>query len=300
MASVPYSPYSQLVYAPLASPVRLQSLAMASVSPSAWSSMPASPLNALGLSAQNPGPQQGASSNASLLWQQRLLTPPQAPVTPVNPAQITPHPELQAALKLLGTIKPLPADVNYLKQMGVDVIYPSGADALRTIIQKGIKVEFAELDDDKAHAEWIAEENRIVVNKKYQGDVTPATLYGLAAALFHEAGHAGRRGDNEASIQEEINCLALNVLAHRYFQATQPAYQFAASQSRLITDGVALYSNLFFDTDPSKQRLVQRVIQKYGMLPPNSPDHPTPNTAIYGTRPLLQAIMLAKQALGQP
>jgi hypothetical protein len=219
----------------------------------------------------------------------------QAP-TSVNVAVAASAPELQAALKLLGSIQHLPADEGYLRQLGVDPIFKSGADALQLIQQKGIRVEFERLAGNW-HAEWQAEKNRIVVNKIYQGDLSVPTLYGLAAAIYHEAGHAARLGDNSASTQEEINCLGLNVLAHRYFMATQPAYQFASSQSKLITDGVALYANLFFSPDPNKRKLIQRIYTKYGQLPAQSVDHCMPKIA---GPTLLQAVMGVKQAMTNP
>ncbi|MEB3207093.1 MAG: hypothetical protein VKK59_07095 [Vampirovibrionales bacterium] len=224
------------------------------------------------------------------------LSAPQGALRVNSPTLVANTPELQAALKLLGSIQHLPADEAYLRQLGVDPIFQNGAQALQLIQQKGIRVEFERLAGNW-HAEWQADKHRIVVNKKYQGDLSVPTLYGLAAAIYHEAGHAARLGDNEASVQEEINCLGLNVLAHRYFMATQPSYQFASSQSKLITDGVALYSNLFFSPDPTKHRLIQRIYSKYGQLPPESRDHLMPRTP---TATLLQAVMGVKQAMANP
>ncbi|MDX2084632.1 MAG: hypothetical protein SFZ03_04510 [Candidatus Melainabacteria bacterium] len=187
-------------------------------------------------------------------------------------------PSIQTALGLLSQVTHRPEDIAYLRWLGVDLLYTSGAEALQAIQQRGASVVFGDLGDTTAHAEWRATENRIVINQRYQGDTSPATLYGIAAAIYHEAGHVARLGDGSASVQEEVNCLALNVLAHRYFSQTSPAYQFAASQSRLITDGVALYDRLFFDPSVDKLPLIHRVISKYGMLPLASADHPLVQT----------------------
>lgn len=182
-------------------------------------------------------------------------------------------PEIQAALNLVGQIRHLPGDEAHLRRMGIDIIFQNGAEALNLIRAKNLRVEFGDMGNSKAHAQWIADRNLIMINRKYQGDMSPATLYAISEAIYHEAGHAARSGDNRASVQEELNCLALNVLGYRYHTAVDPSFAYTASASRLIQDGVALYGRLFFDPDPNKQALVNRVIEKYGMLPPETPDH---------------------------
>ncbi|WP_303672656.1 hypothetical protein [Vampirovibrio chlorellavorus] len=183
---------------------------------------------------------------------------------------------LQQSLILLGQVRHLPGDDAYLRGMGVWPVFQNGQQALQTILQKGIRVEFGDMGDSPAHAQWIAEQNRIMINQRYRGDSSPATRYAISEALYHEAGHAAGNGDDQSSIQEELNCLALNTLAHRYHRAINPYYGQTATHSPLLSDGVALYAQLFFDSDPQKRALIRRVVQKYGDLPLESPGHPVP------------------------
>lgn len=202
------------------------------------------------------------------------------------------------ALFLLGRIQNPPADEAYIRNMGVKPVYRNGQEALQVIRSKNIRVEFGDMGDSPAHAQWVAEQNLIMINQKYRGDTSKATLYAIAEAIYHEAGHAAKLvtdpatgtssnislispnpadvGDDQSSIQEELDCLALNTLAHRYHEAIDPAYAQSNSSSRLIADGVALYSKLFFDPDPAKNALVNRVIEKYGDLDPSSNGHEIP------------------------
>ncbi len=187
-------------------------------------------------------------------------------------------PEIFHALVLLADIRHLPQDEAHMRRLGVDLVFRNGEEALRLILQKGIRVEFGDMGDTKAHAQWLKDDNLIMINQKYRGSLGKETLYAISEAIYHEAGHAARHGDDRASIQEEINCLSLNTLANRYHSATDPEYAQSTSKSALIADGVALYSRLFFDNDPDKKALVNRVIEKYGQLPPESPDHRIPMT----------------------
>jgi hypothetical protein len=120
----------------------------------------------------------------------------------------------------------------------------------------------------------------MLVNQRYRGNMSKPVLYAIAESIYHEAGHAAMLGDNLSSVQEELDCLALNTLAYRSHVARDPQYINATSQGplkQLFENGVALYPKLFFDPEPQKQRLVNRVIEKYGMLPPESPDHRVPH-----------------------
>jgi hypothetical protein len=186
---------------------------------------------------------------------------------------------LGQALALLGQVRHLPGDDDYLKRLGVCPVFQNGQQALQTIRQKGVRVEFGDMGDSPAHAQWIAEQNRIMINQRYRGDSSLATLYAISEALYHEAGHAAGNGDDQSSIQEELNCLALNTLAHRFHRAINPYYGQMLAHSPLLSDGVALYARLFFDPDSQKQALVRRVVQKYGDLPIESSGHPVPSLA---------------------
>ena len=252
--------------------------------PGALPAIPAPSTVAPGIAggAYNPTPAVAAPVSAPVSDNGFIPAPPMTgmPFNPqfnlFRPFNSDPSPEIQAALAVLGQTGNLPADEAYMKHMGLDVVFKNGAEALSLIQNRAIKVVFGDMGDTTAHAQWIQEQNTIMINQNYEGDMNPPTVYAIAAAIYHEAGHAARSGDSQTSIQEELNCLALNTLAYRYHAAMDPNYANAQSTSRLISDGVALYPKLFFDPDPQKQALVNRVIEKYGQLPMESEDHNTP------------------------
>ncbi len=187
------------------------------------------------------------------------------------------HAIIAAALVHLAGITNAPADVACLHSMGVFPPFRSGREALWLIQSRGIRVEFGDMGDSPAHAQWEQDKHQITLNARYRGDTSSATLYALSEAIYHEAGHASGNGDNKSSIQEELNCLGLNALGYRCHITRDPAYAAVASTSPLIANGVALYSRLFFtDPDPARNALINRVIEKYGDLPLSSPGHPVP------------------------
>lgn len=186
------------------------------------------------------------------------------------------------ALSLLGQIRNLPQDEAYINRLGIYPGFRNGQQALQVIQSKGIQVEFGDMGDSPAHAQWISDQNKIMINQRYKGDTSPATLYAISEAIYHEAGHAAGNGDGESSVQEELNCLALNTLAYRYHAASDPAYAQSSSTNRLLADGVALYPKLFFDPDPQKKALVNRVVEKYGDLPLSSPGHDASPSTMQG------------------
>lgn len=201
------------------------------------------------------------------------------PIPSTPPIQAT-DPEIRGALQVLENTWNLPEDEAYLQSLGVNIIFRSGREALDLIRRLNAKVEFGDLGDLTSHAAWIKEENRMVINQKYRGNTSLPVLYAIAAAIYHEAGHAARLSDNQSSIQEEIDCLALNTMAYRSHVASDPQYEAAATQGplkQLFDNGVTLYPKLFFDPDPCKHGLVNRVIEKYGTLQPETPDHPIPH-----------------------
>jgi hypothetical protein len=182
---------------------------------------------------------------------------------------------LNKALEHLGQIQNRSEDVATLQKLGITPLFNTGQDALKVIRDKNIEVGFGDMGDSPAHAEWQSDKNRIIINQKYKNDSSPENLYAMSEAIYHEAGHASGNGDDRSSVQEEINCLALNALGYRYHAASDPAYAASASKSPLISNGVALYSKLFFeDPDSTRQALVRRVADKYGDLPLSSPGHP--------------------------
>ncbi len=215
------------------------------------------------------------------------------------------------ALTLVGQIQNLPQDEAYIRSLGINPVFQNGQQARRVIDSKGIRVEFGDMGDSPAHAQWIADQNLIMINRQYRGDYSPTTLCAISEAIYHEAGHAAKLvnapgsagsvfnqsltsnnpddvGDDSSSIQEELDCLALNTLAHRYHEAKYPQYAQSVSSSRLLSDGVALYAKLFFDPDPEKKALVKRVAEKYGDLELESQGHPVPVLA--HTIPMAQRV----------
>lgn len=181
-------------------------------------------------------------------------------------------PVLSEAVSRLKEVKFLPGDLEHMKKLGVNPIYNSGEEAINLLVAKGFKVEFGPVSSPKCHAQWEKENNKIVINDKYKGTTDQGVILAISEALFHELGHA-KDDDNISSIQEEFDCLALNTLANRYHQYYYPAAFQNTSNADIVNDGVCLYTKLFFDSDPEKQALVQRVIEKYGNLPLESPNH---------------------------
>lgn len=201
---------------------------------------------------------------------------PQA-LTPASVNNPDGSPEIDLALSLLGQIKNDPADVAYLKRQGINLVFDNGAQAQEVIRQKGVKVIFGDMGSSLAHAQWMADANTIMINQRYRGDFSKASLYAISEAIYHEAGHAAWLGDDQSSLQEELDCLALNTLGYRYHVRQDPAFANTANDSRLIQDGVALYNRLFFDSnDPSLIGLQERMHEKYGSLPAETPDHRIP------------------------
>lgn len=196
------------------------------------------------------------------------------------PALRVRDPEIAAALYVLEQTVNLPRDEALLKAQGVNILFRNGREALERMRQLGVRVEFGDTGDPKAHAVWIQPENRIVINHQYRGTMSLPVHYAIAAAIYHEAGHITGNADDESSIQEEIDCLALNAMAYRAHVVRNPEYAKAVTRApyrRLFDDGVALYARLFFDADPLKRTLVNRIIEKYGMLAPESPGHRIPH-----------------------
>lgn len=199
-------------------------------------------------------------------------------------------PELIAALYVLSKTQNLPKDEAYLKEIGVNVLFQNGRQAIDVLRRRGVSLVFSDMGDSTAHAEWIGEQDLVKINKRYKGDMSLPTLYALSEAIYHEAGHAAHHGDDRSSIQEDIDCLALNALAYRAHAAMTPAYPYYRTKGHvapLFENGVARYAQLFFNwdpynpptyqgSDPMLENLVQRIADKYGDLPPDNPDHPIP------------------------
>lgn len=228
--------------------------------------------------------------------------PPETPQPPTDPESIisdptvslagikVSDPALIGALKLLAKTHNLPKDEKFLQAHGVSVLFHHGKDAVDVLKRKKVSVVFDEMSDAGAHAEWISSQNRVALNKKYKGDTSLAVMLALSEAIYHEAGHAVKDGDSNSSIQEDLNCLALNAMAYRTHTMQYPWYPYFKAQGPvkpLFDNGVARYAQLFFNwdphnpptyqgPDPNLKRLVKRIADKYGDLQPSSVDHPIP------------------------
>ncbi|MCA9840721.1 MAG: hypothetical protein KC475_01275 [Cyanobacteria bacterium HKST-UBA03] len=199
-------------------------------------------------------------------------------------------PELIESLYILSKTENLPRDEAYLRSLGVNIMFHNGRQAIDVLRKRGVSIIFSDMGDSTAHAEWVSDMNLIKINQRYKDDRSLPTLYALSEAIFHEAGHAAHRGDARSSIQEDVDCLALNAMAYRAHVAQTPAYPYFRPKGRLkplFDNGVARYAQLFFNwdpynpptyqgSDPTLENLVHRIADKYGDLPPENPDHPIP------------------------
>lgn len=204
-----------------------------------------------------------------------------------NPVQATQNsskiswitdPIITEAINKLREVRYLPGDVEHMKNLGVNILYNNGEEAIQTILQRGLKVEFGPVSNPKTHAQLDNHNNLVIINEKYRGTTNPAVTMAISEAIFHELGHA-KDNDGISSIQEEIDCLALNTLANRYHQQTYPQVFNLPGNAEILDNGVSLYTRLFFDPDPKKEALSNRIIEKYGDLPMESTYHNVPLSA---------------------
>lgn len=198
-----------------------------------------------------------------------------SPINPIIPgifrAQQPSQDTIARALEELKQIKFDHNDVIYMRAMGVQDIFESGQDAYDFINNNNVQVKFAKFDDPKVHARWVFEQNDILINSDYKKLNDHAAILALSEAILHEAGHA-KDLDGMNSIQEELNCLALNVLGHRYHKKNHK-HEFMGQTSPLFTEGVTLYNKLFFDFDINKTALKRRIKEKYYDLNPDCTKH---------------------------
>lgn len=163
-------------------------------------------------------------------------------------------------------------DVNYVNSLGAKLAFASGQEVIDFLSQKETKIKFDKISLKGVFAQYNYLDNIIIINENYKHTEDKADVLAISEAILHEAGHA-RDNDYNNSVQEEINNLALNVLAHKYYSKKYP-HIFDSSKSLLVTDGVNAYANMFFDKDPDKKALINRLKQKYGYLPSHDVLHP--------------------------
>lgn len=181
-------------------------------------------------------------------------------------------PIIMSALKELDSVVFDKNDIAYLNSLGLKIPFLSGAHATDFIKKSNIRISFEDLGSESVHAQYNYKENKILLNKKYRNSSDMASVLAIAEAILHESAHAIDE-DDISSVQEELNNLGVGVLAHRYFEKKYPKV-FDNSCSKIVNDGVNVYSKVFFDVDIQKKALIERVKQKYGILPAGDSKHP--------------------------
>lgn len=182
------------------------------------------------------------------------------------------NPIILKALNHLNSLRFDEDDVKYVQSMGAVPPFLDPQDALKFIDDNNIKIKFCALASSNIHAQYDFDTNSIEINKIYEHAKNPAEILAIAEAILHEAGHA-KDHDGDSSIQEEFDCLAMNALSHRVFSKKFPNI-FSTTKSLIVKDGVCVYADLFFDSNPDKTGLVRRLYDKYGSLPLGDSSHP--------------------------
>lgn len=180
---------------------------------------------------------------------------------------------ISKAIDALRDVEFSPNDVAYVQSLGVTLPFKSGREAVDYLNSKNIAVTYAKFSNPEVHACLDTTENVPValINENYKDLTSKADVFAISEALMHEAGHA-KDGDSENSIQEELDCLALNVLTHRSYERKHPDI-YTGHNSPLYSEGVSLYPELFFEEDATKNALKRRISEKYGFLDVSSPGH---------------------------
>lgn len=179
---------------------------------------------------------------------------------------------IQAALAELRGLVFEPSDVRYLSNMGVHVPFKSGKEAVELIENNNIRIVFDKTNEKGIHAQYDFSKNLVVINEAYKDTKDFSVVLAVSEAILHEAGHA-KDFDDDSSIQEELDFLGMNAVAHRAF-LKKYGNLFSDSGAPIIKDGVSVYAQLFFEPDPEKQSLIMRLRTKYGDLPAGDRVHP--------------------------
>lgn len=179
---------------------------------------------------------------------------------------------LEAALSEINDLYFDPADIRYVENMGIELPFKSGRECVDFIKKENIRLIFSKPYERSIHAQYSFDTNAIMINKRYKGTKDYAVVLAIGEAILHEAGHAKDK-DGQSSIQEELNFLGMNAIAHRAF-IKKYSDVFAKSSAPIINDGVSVYAKLFFEPDPEKKNLIARIKDKYGDLPVGDRLHP--------------------------
>ncbi len=179
---------------------------------------------------------------------------------------------IKKALEELKQVKYLPNDMIYMNAIGVNPPFKDGYEAYRWLLDNNIEILYADFSNKNVHACLNYDPQAgtaIFINSNYKDDCTHADVLAISEAIFHECGH-GKDFDSENSIQEELDCLSLNVLAHRFYEKKYPDV-FKNHDSFLFSQGVSLYPKLFYDFHLTG--LKDRVADKYGYLQSGGEKH---------------------------
>lgn len=179
---------------------------------------------------------------------------------------------IQTALSELRSLTFSPDDLRYLQSMGVETPFKSGKECVDFIEKENIRILFDKPAQNDVHAQYEFLKNTVTINDRYKGTTDFAIMLAIAEAILHEAGHAKDK-DSDSSIQEELNFLGMNAVAHRAF-IKKYGDIFSDTKEPIVNDGVSLYAKLFFEPDPYKRNLVNRIKEKYGDLPAGDRLHP--------------------------
>ena len=184
---------------------------------------------------------------------------------------------LKSALRELYYCKFDIKDVAKIESMGLELPFSSGEEVVNFLAAKNVRINFENIKENDIHACYDFEKNVITINERYKNTHSKPVILAIASAILHEAGHAKDK-DGITSIQEELECLALNSIAHRAFIRKNPDI-FKNVAQPIIQDGVGLYSELFFER-PSSNDLALRVKIKYGELPVGCKKHKPSDLAL--------------------
>lgn len=179
---------------------------------------------------------------------------------------------IATALSEINELTFAPEDIRYVENMGIRLPFKSGKECVDFIKKENIRLYFAKPFERDVHAQYSFDKNAIMINKRYQNTKDFAVMLAIGEAILHEAGHAKDK-DGQSSIQEELNFLGMNAVAHRAF-IKKYGKVFSNSTAPIVEDGVSIYAKLFFDPDPDKKQLIARMKQKYGDLPSGDRLHP--------------------------
>ena len=179
---------------------------------------------------------------------------------------------LTTALSEINELTFAPEDIKYMESIGIKLPFKSGRECVDFIEKENIRLHFAKPYEKGVHAQYSFDRNAIMINKKYQNTKDFAVMLAIGEAILHEAGHAKDK-DGQSSVQEELNFLGMNAVAHRAFIKKYGKF-FSNSTAPIVADGVSIYEKLFFDPDPDKKRLIARMKEKYGDLPSGDRLHP--------------------------